>query len=73
MGRGQGPHPGAGRLGLYAETAAAVDVVVVGPARFPAEQGVAYESFTRSPHLAAFPYVFRFGDVTVYRRTPAPN
>lgn len=53
------------------ETAAAVDVIVVGPVRFPAEQAAAYESFARSPHLAGFPFVTRFGAVTVYRRTPA--
>jgi uncharacterized membrane protein len=55
-----------------AETAATVDVVVVGPVRFPAQQSVAYEAFLRSPYLADFTYVSRFGPVTVYRRTPAP-
>ena len=52
--------------------AAAVDVVVVGPVRFPAQQAVAYDAFRRSPYLAGFPYVWHFGPVTVYRRTPAP-
>jgi hypothetical protein len=52
------------------ETAAAVDVIVVGPVRYPAEQAVAYEAFRRSPYLADFPEVHRFGDVTVYRRRP---
>jgi uncharacterized membrane protein len=54
------------------ETAAAVDVVVVGPVRFPAQQAEAYDAFRRSPYLAGFPYVSHFGAVTVYRRTPAP-
>lgn len=54
------------------ETAAVVDVVVVGPVRFPAEQAVAYEAFRRSPYLAEFPFVSHFGTVTVYRRTPSP-
>jgi hypothetical protein len=54
------------------ETAAAVDVVVVGPVRFPSQQAVAYDAFRRSPYLAGFPYVWHLGAVTVYRRTPAP-
>jgi hypothetical protein len=54
------------------ETAAAVDVIIVGPVRFPAEQGAAYEAFEQSPYLADFPYHHRFGSVTVYRRTPHP-
>jgi uncharacterized membrane protein len=53
------------------QTAAAVDVVVVGPVRFPAQQEAAYDAFRRSPYLADFPYVWHFGAVTVYRRTPA--
>lgn len=53
-----------------AETAAAVDVIVVGPVRYPGEQRVAYEAFQRSPYLADFRHVHRFGEVTVYRRTP---
>jgi len=62
----------AGAAATTPETAAAVDVVVVGPVRFPAEQEVAYDAFRRSPYLAGFPYVWHFGAVTVYRRTPAP-
>jgi len=54
------------------ETAAAVDVVVVGPVRFPAQQAMAYDAFRRSPYLAGFPYVWHFGSVRVYRRAPAP-
>ena len=52
------------------ESAAAVDVIVVGPVRYPKEQAPPYESFRRSPYLADFPEVHRFGDVTVYRRRP---
>ena len=52
------------------ESAAAVDVIVVGPVRYPAEQAAAYEAFRRSPYLSDFGDVSRFGDVTVYRRHP---
>jgi uncharacterized membrane protein len=55
------------------ETAANVDVIVVGPVRFPAQQAVAYEAFLRSSYLADFPSVRHFGPVTVYRRTPPPD
>ena len=51
-------------------TAAAIDVVVVGPVRFPEQQAAAYEAFRRSPYLASFGYVRHFGAVTIYRRTP---
>jgi uncharacterized membrane protein len=53
------------------ESAAAVDVIVVGPVRYPKEQTPAYEAFKRSPYLVDFPEIHRFGDVTVYRRRPS--
>ena len=59
----------AGKAATTAETAADVDVVVVGPVRFPAQQAAAYEAFARSPFLVDFPVVTTYGQVTVYRRT----
>lgn len=62
------PLPAAARRSTP-ERAAAVDAVVVGSVLHP-EQAVAYDAFARSPYLAQFPSVTRYGDVTVYRRTP---
>jgi hypothetical protein len=53
------------------EKAAAVDVIVVGPVRYPKEQTPAYKAFERSPYLVDFSEVHRFGNVTVYRRRPS--
>ncbi|MEW6476350.1 MAG: DUF2079 domain-containing protein [Actinomycetota bacterium] len=62
------PLPAAARTSTP-EKAAAIDAVVVGPVLHP-EQAVAYDAFARSPYLADFPYVTRYGQVTLYRRTP---
>jgi uncharacterized membrane protein len=51
------------------ERAAEIDVIVVGPVVHP-ESAPAYDAFNRSPYLAGFPFVTRYGKVTVYRRTP---
>ncbi len=53
------------------ESAARVDVVIVGPLLHD-DQAVALAAFERSPYLAEFPNVTRLGEVTVYRRTPRP-
>jgi hypothetical protein len=62
------PLPAAARTSTP-EKVAAIDAVVVGPV-LHAEQRVAYDAFARSPYLSEFPYVTRYGGVTLYRRTP---
>jgi uncharacterized membrane protein len=63
------PLPSKARL-TTPETAASVDVVVMGPMLY-LEEKPAFDAFYQSPYLRDFPYVSHFGEVTVYRRIPA--
>ncbi|HVW32622.1 MAG TPA: DUF2079 domain-containing protein [Acidimicrobiia bacterium] len=62
------PLPAAARTSTP-ERVATIDAIVVGPVLHP-ESAAAYEAFARSPYLAEFPVVTRYGPVTLYRRTP---